>query len=167
MKTLTVLLVAGIALAMGSCATRDAAQVGAVDAAEAVAGVDFSAVMNRGWILSEIRTDLQTVTLDRDNHIEQGFGDIFTLHFGEDSVHGVAMPNTFNGPYSLGADRSLTFGHMMTSLMLALVEPEEITEYEFFSFLSHVSGWDLVDGNLELRTATEGGTETILVFVGN
>jgi len=167
MKTLTVLLAVGMAMAMGSCATRDAAQVGAVDAAEAAAGVDFSAVMNRGWILSEIRTGSQTVTLDRDNHIEQGFGDIFTLRFGDDRVYGVAMPNSFSGPYALGTDRALAFGPMINTMMAAFIEPEEITEGEFLGLLSNVSEWDLVDGYLELRAATEDGVETVLVFVGN
>ena len=162
---LTILLVAGSVLAMGSCATGNVA----VTDAEAVAIGDdgFSAVMNRGWILSEIRAASQTVILDRDNHVELGFGDIFTLRFGDDRVYGIAMPNSFSGPFTLGAGRALTFGPMINTMMAALMEQEEITEGEFLGFLSNVSGWDLVDGTLELHTVTEYGTETVLVFVGN
>jgi len=177
---LTVLLVAGTVLVMGSCqrnearrdattratppATDSAAQLLA-DVADPDAG--FSEVRNREWILSAIRTAQETVILDRDGHTELGFGDIFTLRFEDAMVFGTAMPNTYRGPYTLTENHGLAFGPKATTMMAAFMEPEEITENEFFAHMGNVSRWDLVDGNLELHTATEDGTETVLIFVGN
>jgi len=49
--------------------------------------------------------------------------------------------------------------------MAAFLEPEELTEYEFFGYLAATVSWDLEDGNLLLYTSGEGGGETVLVFV--
>ena len=160
---LAVLLMAAAALAMGACA-RD--RTGAAYSA-AIAGVDFSdGVMGAEWILAEIRAAGETVVLDRENHVALGFGDIFTLRFDDGMVYGAAMPNTFRGPYAL-EDYRISFGNMATTMMAAFMEPEEITEREFFGHLGNVSRWGVANGNLELFAIAEDGTETVLVFVEN
>ena len=177
---LTVLLVAGAVLAMSSCqrneARRDAtarATPPAIDAEAVLLGdmadldMGFSEVRNREWILSAVRTAQETVILDRDSHAELGFGDIFTLRFEDGMVFGTAMPNTYRGPYTLAENQGLALGPKAATMMAAFMEPEEITENEFFAYMGNVSRWDLVDGNLELHAATEDGAETVLVFVGN
>ncbi|MCL2192714.1 MAG: META domain-containing protein, partial [Treponema sp.] len=130
----------------------------------AVGDGDFSDVMDRYWILSQIRTAYETVTLDRDNHAALGFGDIFTLRFEGGMVFGTAMPNTYRGPYTLGENRYLAFGLMATTMMAAFMEPEEITEHQFFVHLGNVVRWYLVDGNLSLHAIDEYYAKTILVF---
>jgi len=160
---LAVLLIAAAALAMGACAgTRDRIHAPEFTAA----GVDFSGVMNRDWILSEIRSAAQTVTLDRAGHAEL-FGDIFTLRFESAMAFGVAMPNTFRGPYALDDLQGITFGDMAVTMMAAFMEPEELNEHEFFIFLSNAFTWNLEGGNLELHTTAEDGTDTVLIFVAN
>ena len=151
---LIALLLALTALAMGSCQS--------VRAGGNSADVDFSMVMNMDWILSELKTDSGTVVLNREKHVEQGFGNIFTLRFEDELAIGKAMPNTFRGPYTLGdEDRAITFGPMATTRMLALTQPEELSEDDFFAYMNNVVGWNLVGGNLELYTSTDGA----LIFV--
>jgi len=153
-------LIAAAALAMGSCGTNGAA------VAQAGIGADFSYAENRNWILSEIRSEAQTITLDRAGHAEL-FGDIFTLRFENGFASGTAMPNTFRGPHTLGADREITFGPMITTLMAAFAEPDEISEHEFLGLLYNAFEWSLVGETLELHTTDEDGAVVALVFVEN
>jgi len=161
-------------LALASCGTGGVPRADALEVGEAV---DFSLVINRNWMLVEVRTGAQTITMDRENLAEMmGFDDVFTLHF-EDGDHGPtvhgrivptvrgrAAPNIFSGSYMLGDGQGIAFGMMIATLMAALFEPEELREHEFFAHLSNVSAWNLVGGNLELRTTDEGGAETVLIF---
>ena len=168
MKKLTVLLLPLALLAISCGTTGQAANVPeAPVAVEDGAGVDanFSEVMHRYWILSQIRTVYETVSLDRANHAELGFGDIFTLRFDDGLVFGMAMPNTYRGPFNAGENQSLTFGLMATTMMAAFMEPEELTEHQFFAHLGNVLRWNLVSGNLELYAIDGAYAEAVLVFV--
>ena len=167
-----VLLVMTLAVLMvGSCQSRRVprnAPVNATTSATVVdAGteVDFSLVMNRDWILSEFKTGSGTVVLNRDRHVEMGFGNIFTLRFDDALAIGTAMPNTFRGPYTPGENRAITFGPMATTRMASFVEPEELNEDEFFAMMNNVVGWNLVGGNLELYTSAEGDVGGAMIFV--
>jgi hypothetical protein len=48
--------------------------------------------------------------------------------------------------------------------MLALSEPEQLKEREFFTYLEKADQWNLVKGNLELRSTNNEGAEVFLVF---
>jgi len=145
--------------------TPEAVEAQAQEAPETfVVDTGFAGVMDRGWILSEIRSGTETVTLDRAGHAET-FGDIFTLRFGDDLVFGTAMPNSFRGPYTLASDQAVTFGPMATTMMAAFMEPEEITEHRFLQYMGRVARWNLAGENLELHTTDEDGAETVLLFV--
>ena len=159
---LTALLAAFAALAIMSCGTNGAAQNGGATVTPA-ADDGFAAAMDRDWILSEIRSASGTVTLDRAGHAAT-FGDIFTLRFEAERVYGKAMPNTFRGPYTLGADRAITFENMAMTLMAAFMEPEELNEYEFMGYLHNSFAWNMAGGNFELHTTDARGAETVLVF---
>lgn len=151
------------ALAAASCGTNGAARNGA--AAEAAGHIDFSVVRNADWILTELRRDSRTVTLDRAFHAE-AFGDIFAIRFQDAMVSGRGMPNSFRGPYTLGDGQSITFGPMATTMMAAFMEPDELVEHEFFLYLYNAFMWDVYEGNLELHTTDEAGAVVVLVFAG-
>jgi len=160
---LTTLLLALSALAMVSCQTDRAGRAAQGEAMEMSDG--FSYVMNRDWVLSEIRTAAETVTLDRHELAERFFGSIFTMRFDGALVSGTAVPNTYRGPYALEEDRAITIGPLITTRMAASAQPDELTEHAFINYLYNVFMWDLAGGNLELHTTAEDGAETILVFV--
>jgi len=159
---LTALLLALTVLAISSCqSTGEAAE--AAPAMAAAATADFSTAISRYWILSEIRA-AEIVVLDRAAHADT-FGDIFTMRFEEAMVYGMAMPNTFRGPYTLGQGQEITFGPMATTMMAAFMEPEEITEHVFLTYLYNVFGWNIAYDNFELHTTSGDGAVVVLVFV--
>jgi len=168
MKKLVLLVILLLPLAaMIACGTAGAARMAVVEVTTVELGqdIDFSDVMNRDWILSEIRTFSETVVLDRERHIEEGFGNIFTLRIEDTLVFGTAMPNSFRGPYTLADNQAITFGPMATTMMAAFREPEELTEHEFFVHMGNVVGWDLVGERLELHANGENYPGAVLVFV--
>jgi len=163
---LTVLLLALMILPISSCLINNAAiNATGTDITEPETDIDFSSVANRNWILSEIRSATETVTLDRKKHIVEGFGDIFTLRFEDILVFGKGAPNTYRGPYTLADNQAITFGQMATTMMAAFREPEELTEHRFFVHMGSVMRWKLVEENLELLTIDEDNAEVVLVFV--
>ena len=159
---LATLLLALSVLAMVSCQTDRAARTPQVEGRPDV----FSYVMNRDWVLSEIRTALETVTLDRDVLAER-FGSIFTLRFDGTLVSGTAAPNTYRGPYALADYQAITIGPLGTTRMATSVQPDELTEHRFINYMYNVFMWNLAEENLvlKLHTTADDGTETILVFV--
>jgi hypothetical protein len=48
--------------------------------------------------------------------------------------------------------------------MAPLREPEKLKEQEFFAYLQNATKWNMVKGNLELHSADNNGTATVLVF---
>ena len=139
-----------------------------VDAAPAhEAGARFSDVEGREWMLLELRRAAETVIVDRGIDL-YGFGEIYTVKFENGRISGMGAPNRFFGPYTVGGNRALRIGSengaLASTLMMALVEPEFLREHEYFGYLSRVTRWDLREGNLELFSSSEDGSQAVLVF---
>jgi len=163
---LTVLLLALTILPISSCLSNNATIKATVtDMTEPGTDIGFSSVAHRNWILAEIRSATETITLDRDRNIKEGFGHIFTLRFEDTIVFGKGAPNTYRGPYTLADKQAIAFGQMATTMMAAFREPEELTEHQFFVHMSHVMRWKSSEGNLELLAIDEDNAEVVLVFV--
>ena len=131
-------------------------------------GARFGDVEGREWMLQELRRAAETIHIDREVDL-YGFGDIYTLRFEGGRASGMGAPNRFFGPYTVGGNRALRIGSdngaMASTLMMALVEPEGLREHEYFAYLSRVTRWDLREGNLELFSTSEDGSNAVLVFV--
>jgi len=124
----------------------------------------FKDVQGKEWILLEVRSQGKTVSIDR-SKLDAGFpGGAFTINFEEDRVNGVGAPNRYFGPYTTDSNKSLNIGNLASTMMLALFEPEELKEHEFFDYLSNAKRWDLKSGKLEIYSANSSGAETVLVF---
>ena len=120
-------------------------------------------VEGKEWILTEIRSGGNTVRIDRG---KLGGGDTngsFTISFQGGMVRGIAWPNRFTGPYTIGSGEALGIGNLASTMMAAFVELDEIKEREYFAYLSGVTRWAVRDGRLELYS-TSDGRETTLVF---
>ncbi|MCL2069887.1 MAG: META domain-containing protein [Treponema sp.] len=136
-------------------------------------GEAFARVEGIEWILTEIRMAGRTVRLDRQKYQAEDRGDIFTASFQEGRISGMGAPNRFFGPYTVGPDDTggsggeISMGSMAATLMMALWEPEEITELEFFSYLSNTTRWDLRRGRLELYGTNLDGAVVVLIFIPN
>ena len=127
----------------------------------------FGDIEGREWLLLELRRNAETVRIDRENPDLSGFGEIYTAHFEDGRISGMGAPNRFFGPYTLGGGRDLSIGLLAHTLMMALVEPEDLREHEYFAYLYRVTHWDFRDGRLELHSSSEDGSATVLVFLPN
>ena len=130
----------------------------------AVGSGDFSDVVGKEWRLAELRLVSRRIEINRDKLEAEGFGEIFTLRFGDSLVSGTGAPNTYRGPYTLTGNQAVSIGMLASTQMAAFREPEELKEHDFYGYLHDVYRWNLANGNLELYTRGTGGTEAVLVF---
>jgi heat shock protein HslJ len=124
----------------------------------------FEDIRDKEWKLTAIRTKPEDIILDRNQLIDEGFGDIFTLRFAE-QVSGRGAPNRYSGPYEAGKDFSLSIKNVAATLMAPIREPEKIKERGFFTYLENAYRWNINKGNLEISTRSEDGVEAVMVFV--
>ncbi|MCL2042577.1 MAG: META domain-containing protein [Treponema sp.] len=124
----------------------------------------FNDVRDRDWFLTELRTGLETIIIDRTELAEKGIRGIFTLRFDAELASGVGVPNRYRAPYTLADNQTLSIGLIASTLMASLFEPDELKEHEYMAVLQNVSRWNLADEKLELYSQKNDGTEVILVF---
>ena len=130
----------------------------------------FSDVEGKEWFLSEVRSAGNTVVMDRQKLEADSMGGFFTISFqggnaaNERQVNGVAAPNRYGGPYTLGSDKTLGIGLLRSTMMAAFKEPDGLNENGYFAYLSKVTRWDLREGKLEIYSSDSNGAEAILVF---
>jgi len=171
-KLTTTLLLTLMAHAITSCGTTAEAAAPAVMSPTRVVattetGAVFSdAVMHRDWILAEIRTAAQTVTLDQRRLAGTGFDSLFSIRFEESMVFGRAAPNLLRGPYALEEDGRISLGMMATTRMATLSLPE-LNENEFLGHLGNVAWWSLSGGNLQLHVDDAAMTDLIFAPAAN
>jgi len=121
-------------------------------------------VEGKEWILTELRSGGNTVRIDRSKIEAASTNGSFTISFQEGRVSGIAWPNRYFGPYTLGGGEALTISEALASTMMAaFVELDELKEHEYFVYLSKVTRWAVRDGKLELYS-TSDGRETVLVY---
>jgi hypothetical protein len=133
----------------------------------AVGETGFYQVIEREWVLTEVRINGERTAFNRAALIADDFGDVFTLSFTNEVVSGVGAPNLYSAPYRLGEDRSIRIMMMRSTLMAAFREPEHLREHTFFQYMQNVYEWNLVNSKLELLSKTEDGDEVVLVFSAN
>jgi len=148
------------AIAFSSCAGAPPA---AHNGAE-LNGAAFSDAEGREWFLSEIRRGAHTIRMDRRELSAYGFDGIYSIHFEDGRISGMGAPNRFFGPYTVGGGGELAIGLLGHTMMMALAEPADLREHEYFAYLSRVTRWNLREGRLELYTSSDDGSETVFVF---
>ena len=124
----------------------------------------FADVMNRDWNLVEVRTKPENIVFERKKLAEEGFGDIFTLRFDAERVNGIAAPNRYFAPYTVDK-QGITIKTVAQTLMIAIHEPEELKEKDFFAYLQNTTEWNIVKENLELYSTGDDGAEVVLIFI--
>jgi len=125
---------------------------------------DFKDVAGREWILSEVRGNGKTVTMDRVKLVADNLGGVYTITFNEGQAAGMGAPNRYHGPYTLGSGNALSLGNVASTMMLAFREPDGLSEREYFDYLGRITRWNLRSGTLELYSRDSAGSEAILVF---
>jgi len=128
-----------------------------------VSAPEFNNVRDKDWKLMEVRAG-KDVIFQRSTLTQESFKDIYTLHFDAERVSGAGCPNRYFSPYTLAEKQAISIHPIASTLMLALSEPEQLKEREFFSYLEKADQWNLVKGNLELRSKNNEGAAVVLVF---
>ena len=121
-------------------------------------------VLDKELKLIDVRVNNKSIGFSRDALAAEGFGEIFTLTIGSERLTGVAAPNRYIAPYTLGSDRSITVSRMAGTLMASIREPEKLKESEFFSYIENAYKWNMVKKNLELLSKGQDGSDVVLVF---
>jgi len=124
---------------------------------------DFSNVRDKNWKLMEVRAG-KDVIFQRSMLTQENLKDIYTLHFDAERVSGAGCPNRYFAPYGLSEKQVININPIAATLMLALSEPPQLKEREFFAYLEKADKWNVVKGNLELRSKNNEGAEVVLVF---
>jgi heat shock protein HslJ len=122
-----------------------------------------SSIGGKEWKLIELRKGSVVTVVNRKKLESDGFGDFFTVNFGE-RVTGKAAPNRFTAPYQAGANNALTIQPPASTLMASIYDPERIREQDYFAYLVNVKSWKLTQGRLELYSSDLNGKETVLVY---
>jgi heat shock protein HslJ len=122
----------------------------------------FDEIRDKDWKLAEVRAG-GSVIFER-GMLAEDFKGAFTLRFDAERVSGAGAPNRYFAPYTLAEKQAIAIKPVAGTLMAALAEPEQLKEREFFAYLENANKWNLVKGNLELRSTSEDGAEAVLVF---
>jgi len=129
-----------------------------------VGGAKVKDAQGKEWVLSEIKSQGKTVTIDRKKLEAGNMGGAFTINFEEDRVSGMGAPNRYFGPYTVDSKNVLSIGNLASTMMAAFFEPEELKEHEFFDYVSKASLIKIKSGKLELYSVNSAGAKTVLVF---
>jgi len=124
---------------------------------------EFTDVRDKNWKLLEVYAG-KDVIFQRSMLTQESFKDIYTLRFDSERVSGAGCPNRYFSPYALAEKQAISIQPIASTLMLALSEPEQLKERDFFSYLEKADQWNLVKGNLELHSKNNEGAAVVLVF---
>jgi heat shock protein HslJ len=124
----------------------------------------FSDVIGKEWKLSEVRSSAAASRFSRQELVEIGMGNAYTLRFDEERLAGMGAPNRYFAPYEPGEEQALSIKLIASTEMASFRDPESLKEREYFAYLQNVNKWDLVQGKLQLHSVNVQGEETVLVF---
>jgi len=156
---------------MVSCASTNASASGLRDAGgntsdPSTAGTNTaspSTLEGHEWKLIDVYINGVNTGFNRSS-LPAELGNSFTLNFSAELVSGVGAPNRYTAPYSLGDNQTISIMVMRSTLMATFLEPENLTEHDFFTYMQNSYSWKLVNNNLELLSKTRDGGDVRLVF---
>jgi heat shock protein HslJ len=125
---------------------------------------EFSDVKDKNWKLLEVRDVKKNVIFQRNMLKQEVPGDVFTLRFDAERVNGVGCPNRYFAPYELAENQAIDIKPIAATLMLALSEPQQLKESEFFAYLENANKWTIRKGNLKLYSTNNESAVVYLVF---
>jgi len=127
---------------------------------------DFSDVMGKEWKLLAVHIDGIDTQFRRDNQPAGFSRDIFTVKFDDKVISGAGAPNRFSGRYTPGENQSLGVTPLASTQMASFLEPENLREHDFLSYVGNATAWSLTNNgsNLELTSVTSDGKPVKMVF---
>ena len=122
-----------------------------------------SSIEGNEWKLIAVYINGNDTQFNR-NSLPAELGNSFTLTLDTKLASGVGAPNRYTAPYTLGDNQTITIMLMRSTLMATFLEPENLREHDFFTYMQNSYSWKLVNNNLELLSKTRDGGEVRLVF---
>ena len=124
---------------------------------------DFSDVIGKDWKLTAVYISGRDTNFKRSS-LPSEFSDAYTLSFDERIASGKAAPNRYTAPYTLGENHAITIGQMATTMMASFIEPENLKEHEFTTYMQNAYAWAEENGNLVLLCKTTDNREVRMLF---
>jgi heat shock protein HslJ len=143
-----------------ACATKSDVAVQPIE----IPSRSFDEVQGKVWVLDEIITESDTISINRRKLETDGMGDAFTLLVDTERISGKGAPNRYFSPYTLGEDQEIAIRPIAGTLMMSFVEPEGLQEREYYNYLEQANQWLLTGEKLELYSETPEGDPILMVF---
>jgi heat shock protein HslJ len=148
---------------MVSCASTNANASGLRDVGGNTSDPGHSTLEGHEWKLIDVYIDGVNTGFNR-NTLPEEIKNFFTVNFDAQIVSGVGAPNRYTAPYTLSDNQTISIMVMRSTLMATFLEPENLSEHDFFTYMQNSYSWKLVNNNLELLSKTRDGGEVRLVF---
>jgi len=159
-KTLIILVLVSICLL--GCFSSDSAANQNSRSVVVSGSQNFSEIIDKEWKLIDVYVNNVNIQFSRENQIES-FRDIYTLKFEKEMLSGTGAPNRYSAPYTLGDNQSISIMPMRSTLMASLFEPNNLSEYEYYSFVQNSYEWRITGSNLELISKRDNDS-VLLIF---
>jgi len=125
---------------------------------------NFTDVIGFDWELIAVYIDGVDSQFSRDT-LSNDFSNVFTINFNDEGrLSGVGAPNRYSAPYTESESQAISIGLMISTMMAALFQPENLSEHDFFAYVSNAHTWRILNNNLELLSTTQDDKEVLLVF---
>jgi heat shock protein HslJ len=124
---------------------------------------NVSGIEEKKWRLIEVYIDGRDTRFSR-RTLTEVLRDFYTMNFDAEIVSGVGAPNRYSAPYTLGNNGTISIMPMRSTQMASFLEPENLTEHDFYTYMQNAHSWRFADKNLELLSKTTNGAEVRLVF---
>jgi len=126
---------------------------------------DFSNNLGKQWLLTNVKVNGADTGFNREELAVFNSEESFSIRFEAGLLSGVAAPNRYSGPYTIGENQAIKIPPMRSTLMASIFEPENLKEYEYYVYLQTAYKWNRKDQTLEIYSKT-GDDEVIMTFVG-
>jgi heat shock protein HslJ len=124
---------------------------------------NVSGIEGNEWKLIEVYVNGRNTRFSR-NTLPEELKNFFTVNFDAQNVSGVGAPNRYSAPYTKGDNQTINIMLIRSTMMATFLEPENLTEHDFFRYMQNAHNWELINNNLELFSRTETGGDVRLVF---
>ena len=127
---------------------------------------DFADITAKEWKLMEVYIDGVNTNFNRDSQPESFSRDIFSLKMEDGTISGMGAPNRYSGRYTLNENQGISITPLASTMMASLFEPENLREFEYFSYIQSTHSWSIINNgsNLELLSVTNDGKPVRMVF---
>ena len=122
---------------------------------------DFTGVLDKEWKLTEVYVNDVNIQFSRASQPE-AFKDIYVIKFDKEIVSGTGAPNLYSAPYTLGDNQAINIMIMRSTMMASFLEPVNLSEYEYFSYVQNSYEWRLINNNFELLSRKDNDTVRLI-----